>query len=174
MTSPGRKQESFFKHHKKAHGGSVNLGKRKSTRPLDSKMPVHVVLKSNKAKGALALVRFDVEIDKILVKMAEKFQISIYEKNINYTHIHLLIRGKNRQNLQNFFRTIAGLIARLVTGAEKGKAFGKFWSYLLYTRVLGSWKKDFANVRTYIVQNTNEVLGLVPYKTRSQKKTNTS
>ncbi len=176
MTLPQKKfhQQSFFKPSKKAHGGSLNVQKRKTLRPLDTKMPLHLVLKSDKAKGAHSLVKFHNQISKVMDKQAGKFQVTIYERNINFNHIHLLIRGKSRRGLQNFFRSLAGIVARLVTGAGKGKAFGRFWSYLIYSRVLNCWRRDFTYVRNYIIQNTKEVLGLIPYKQRKNCYKNTS
>lgn len=177
MTSPRKKidkQQSFFKPSEKEHGGSLNLKKRKNIRPLDTKMPLHIILKSDKAKGIYTLIKFNNQISEIIYKLAGKFDVTVYEKNINFNHIHLLVRGKTRKGLQNFFRSLAGIIARLVTGAQKGKAFGKFWSYLLYSRVLNSWKRDFTNVRNYIIQNAKEVLGLIPHKKRKTRPKNSS
>ncbi len=176
MTLPQKKvhQQSFFKPSKKAHGGSLNVQKRKTLRPLDTKMPLHLVLKSDKAKGPHSLVKFHDQISKVMDKQAGKFQVTIYERNINFNHIHLLIRGKSRRDLQNFFRALAGIIARLVTGAKKGKVFGRFWSYLVFSRVLNSWKGDFTNTRNYIIQNTKEVLGLIPYQKRKTRYKNSS
>ena len=150
------------------------MGKRKTFRPVNTKQPLHIVLRSDRAKQKLALVNHQANILKIISKMAARFQISVYEKNINYNHIHLLIRGKRRKNLQDFFRSIAALIARKVTRARKGKPYGTFWSYLLYSRVVSGRKKDFENVRNYIVQNTLETLGIIPYQRRKTEKSNTS
>lgn len=176
MTLPQKKfrQQSFFKTSVKSHGGSLNLKKRKNIRPLDTKMPIHLVLKSERARGSYLLVRFNNQISAVIQKQAMRFQVTVYEKNINFNHIHLLVRGKSRRGLQNFFRSIAGIVARLVTGAKKGKAFGRFWSYLLYSRLLNSWKADFTNTRNYIVQNTMEVAGLIPYQERKRHYRNSS
>ncbi len=177
MTLPQKNfkiQQSFFGPSKKEHGGSLNLKKRKKIRPLDTKMPLHVILKSEKAKGVYSLVRFNDQILKNIHKQAGNFQVTVYKKNVNFNHIHLLIRGKSRRGLQNFFRALAGIIARLVTGATKGKSFGRFWSYLIYSRVLNSWRNDFTYVGNYIDQNDKEVLGIIPYKKRKSRYINTS
>lgn len=169
-----KKQMSFFKRESTEHGGSIGVGKRKKYRPLDTRLPLHVILRSEKAKKRLALVNFQRRIERILKKMAIKFHVSIYERNINFNHIHLLIRCRNRRGLQNFFRSVAALIAREVTGARKGRPFGKFWSQLLYSNIVKSWKRHFQNVRNYIVQNNLETWGLVPYKKRKFHVANTS
>ena len=162
------KQLEFFKTKKSplTHGGSLATKRRKIKRPLDVKKPVHVVLRSEKAKRSLSLLNHQAKIRKIIRLSAKKFHISVYELAIVGNHIHLLIRGKRREHLQNFFRTIAALIARHVTKAKRGRPFGRFWSYLIFSRVLTSWRRDFEQVKAYIVQNTLEVLGLVPYRQR--------
>ncbi|MDZ4662202.1 MAG: transposase [Pseudomonadota bacterium] len=146
------------------HGGSLAINRRKVIRPLDTKKPLHIVLKSDKAKGKLSLLNHQGYIGACLKKLSTKFRISIYEKAIVGNHLHLLIRGKTRKELQNFFRTIAALIARHVTKARRGKPFGRFWTYLLFSRLLTSWKKEFDKVKAYIVKNTLEALGMIRYQ----------
>jgi len=165
-----KKQLSFFENLPRSHGGSQSLGKRKTFRPVDTKQPLHLVLHSDLAKQKLALVNYNSAITKIISRMAERFKISIYEINVNFNHIHLLVHGKQRKNLQDFFRSIAALIARKVTGAKKGKPFGRFWSYLLFSRIVNGWKKDFEYVRNYIIKNTHETLGLISYQRDRAKK----
>ncbi len=163
-----KKQLEFFDKPRLEHGGVLNRRRRKKIRPLTTKYPVHIVLRSDKAKGKLNLLRHQKEIETLLQKWAKRFRISIYQKSIVGNHIHLLVRGKRRVDIQNFFRTIAALIARKVTGSRKGKPFGKFWSYLIYSRCLQSWKREFINVSNYIIQNTFEALGRIPYRPRKK------
>ncbi len=132
-------------------------------RPLNVKKPIHITLKSDKAKRQLSLLNHQGFVHKTLTKFSTKFRISIYQKAIVGNHIHLLIRGKTRKDIQDFFRTIAALIARHVTKARKGKPFGRFWSYLLFSRLLTSWGQEFEIVKAYIVKNTLEALELVKY-----------
>lgn len=52
-------------------------------------------------------------------------------------HFHLKLKPPTRECFQKFLRSIRGRIARLVTGAKKGKSFGqKFWDELAFSRVL--------------------------------------
>lgn len=165
------KQLNLFKSEKvrRLHGGEVGLGKRKLRRPIDTKNPIHIVLRSEKAKGRLSLLNHQAFIVKCLGEFSRKFRISIYEKAIVGNHIHLLIRGKTRSEIQNFFRTVAALIARQVTGAKKGNPFGKFWSRLLFSRLLSSWGKEFETVKAYIIKNTLEALGQIRYVSRRRE-----
>lgn len=161
------KQLNFFKPSPKAHGGDLNKKKRKGRRPLDPKRPLHVVMRSSKARKRLSLLRYHHMIDKILRNNAEQFRVSIYSWANSGNHLHILIRGKTRGEIQNFLRTVPALIARLVTGAKKGRPFKeRFWDQLVFTRVLNSWKREFKSVLAYIEWNTREALGLTDRRTR--------
>jgi REP element-mobilizing transposase RayT len=97
------------------------------------------------------------------------FGIKIYEFSGNSNHIHILLRGKQRIDLQNFFRTLTGVIARKITNAQRGRKFGSFWMYLLYSRVV-NWGRDFLGTKKYVIQNKLEAVGLVEFKPRPKKK----
>ncbi len=167
------KQLQFFERQSQEHGGETRIDKRKIIRPLTHTRPIHVVMRSSLARKELSLLNFAKKIDRLLAEKARKFGITIYEKANSGNHLHLLIRGKKRADIQQFFRAITGRIARIVTGARKGKPFGKFWDHLIYTRILNSWRREFHGVKGYVVRNTLETLGLIPYKPRKLKK-NTS
>jgi REP element-mobilizing transposase RayT len=48
-----------------------------------------------------------------VVKKAQKrFNIHLYEMAIVSNHIHVLVKGNSRHDLQNFFRVVAGHIAQ--------------------------------------------------------------
>jgi len=178
---------------RKEHGGTLLLGKRRARRPLSIKSPLHLVLRSDFAVGARSLLRHRSLINAILDKAAKKFGVSIYERAIVSNHIHLLIRGKNRTQLQNFFRVVAGHIAQqilrkfpLIRG-EKPRVSGgapssqiplpkrsrerenKFWQTRIYSRIL-SWGREFKTVKAYVIQNTLEALGIMTYKKRKHLK----
>lgn len=160
------KQLQFFDKISLEHGGALNKNKRKNIRPLTTKKPIHVTLRSSKARGVYSLLNFNRKIEKVISKSAAKFAVTVYKKANSGNHLHLQIRGKKRDGIQNFFRSISSQIARLITGAKKGKPFGKFWDNLIYTRVLSSWAKEFRVLGEYIEQNTLETLGLIKYRPR--------
>ena len=97
-------------------------------------------------------------IDAYVHTVAKKFQVQVLQYANSGNHLHLLIQAKTRKGFQNYLRTIAGLIARLVTGAIKGKAKGKFWDKLAYSRVV-AWGRDAKNTTQYVFQNTLESFG---------------
>jgi REP element-mobilizing transposase RayT len=184
------KQLSFLPKSKREHGGSLALGKRRARRPLNIKKPVHLVLRSDLAKGRRSLMSNQSAVLKVLNKFSRRFHIRIYEKAICGNHIHLLVKAHSRRQLQNFFRVLAGQVAQEIlnkyplqkheskafwggtpTGrGKKGKVAHRknqrtFWSLLLYTRIV-SWGRDYFAVKAYVIQNTKEALGLIAYKPR--------
>jgi REP element-mobilizing transposase RayT len=106
------KQLSFFKSSRKEHGGILSLGKRRRARPLSTRCPLHVTLRSDFAHGPRSLRKNQVLVRAVTRKAATLFRIRVYEMAICGNHLHLLVRGKRRVDLQNFFRVLAGHIAQ--------------------------------------------------------------
>lgn len=192
-------QTSFLPKSKRDHGGSLALHRRRSRRNLDIRKPVHIVLRSELAKKQRSLLRNRILVEKVLRHYSRRFGVKIYEKAICGNHIHLLVKAYARRDLQNFFRVVAGQIAQEILrkypmqefeekafwgGTPKGFERGAksqrkkremhrknqrtFWSLLLYTRIV-SWGRDFGNVGRYLVLNTKEALGIVPFQPRRSR-----
>jgi hypothetical protein len=141
-----------------SHGGAESLKRnRKVRRPLDSKLPVHLILKSSKARGSLSFVRKRNKhwIWLLVHKKADKFGVKLQGFANVGNHLHIKIKFQRREQFQNFLRSISSLIARHVTGARKGKLFGKFWDYLAYTKVVKVWSQE-KRLDKYIVANAIE------------------
>lgn len=184
------KQTSFLPKQRREHGGILAIGKRRSRRPLNLKQPIHLTLRSDLAKGRRSLMSHRLTVEKVLLKASKRFHIRIYEKAICGNHLHLLVKGQTREDLQNFFRVIAGHIAQEILRefplqpfekTKRGGASGqitkkpkhpknqrKFWSLLLYTRIV-TWGREYKAVKKYIIQNVNEALGLIKYKKRKSR-----
>lgn len=63
-------------------------------------------------------------------------------------------------------RALSGVIARMVLGAERGHAKGlKFWDARPFSRII-EWERDFKSLGFYILQNTLEATGFMPYQPR--------
>jgi REP element-mobilizing transposase RayT len=108
------KQLNLIKPTKKEHGGIHSFGRRRSRRPLTTKEPLHVTLRSDFARGSRSLLRHRPLINYVIQKASLRFDIRVYQKAICGNHIHLLIRGRNRTDIQNFFRVVAGHIAQRI------------------------------------------------------------
>jgi hypothetical protein len=152
------------------HGGDERKGKRKLARPIDPKRAMHLVLRSERAKGDWSMLRIRnaKPIERILWTAARKNQVRIYRYANSGNHLHLLVKAKTRQGFQNFARTAAALIARAVTGAKKGNPTGKFWEGLMFSRVV-AWGKGFFHAKYYVIQNELEGLGLRAHADRKSK-----
>jgi REP element-mobilizing transposase RayT len=139
------------------HGGMKSKGRRKLERPLSTKNWIHLVLKSDKAIGKLSFPHAPnkIAVQKILKDKARKFGVSIADQANVGNHIHLKIRITSRTSFQRFLKAVTTLIARKITGARRGKKFGRFWQGLAYTRVLKSYIEEL-NLKGYFHANRNE------------------
>lgn len=159
------KQLQLFKQELR-HGGGLRNGKRKTIRPLDTKRPIHLVMKSERANGKCSLLHptNKKNVDMLLQKFSHKFNVRILRAANVGNHLHLVVKTKTRANFQNFLRTITGRIAIAITGAQKGIKQAKFWSELAFTKVI-TWGKELNNVMNYLNFNLAEATGLIKQKT---------
>jgi hypothetical protein len=142
------------------HGGAKSNGRRKEFRPLSTKDSIHLVLKSSRAKGIYSFLYKENpnQVKHLLYKQARKFFVKITHYANVGNHLHLEVKITARKEFQQFLRSVTCLIARKVTGARRGKKFGRFWDNLAFTRVL----KSFAEHRIlniYIMANQLEAIG---------------
>jgi len=149
------------------HGGEIRKGKRKGRRPVVTKRAMHVVFRSTRARGKFSLLhkRNVAVVRDELLKWSKYFGVRIYQWANVGNHIHLLIRARTRGGFQNFLRTFSGKVAQRVTGAKRGRGFGRFWDLLTYSRVV-EWGKAFRIVREYVLQNELEGLGILSVQVR--------
>lgn len=134
------------------HGGPPSVGVRKTTRPWNSSAPVHLVLKSKRAKKAWWLLhrKHQSKIQAMIYRYAERFQVRVFVSKNAGNEIHLLVKAQDRKALADYLRVLAGRVAVSVTGAQKGlKKIGKFWDTLVWSRLV-NWGPDFFGVRKLI------------------------
>lgn len=122
------------------HGGVKSKGQRKLERPLVANKPVHLVLKSQKAKGQWSFLtpKNQQIVREILTSKSKKFGVRVADFANGGNHLHIKLRFSTRENFQNFLRAVTCLLARKITGAKKGQPKGKFWEGLAFTRILKS------------------------------------
>ena len=113
---------SFIQDYKKQFGGSLLLGKRKSKRPLSTKSPIHLILKSE--SGKFFNPRNE-SLDQLIRYQAKKFNIKIYDLAQNWSHIHLLIRLHSREDYVKFIRALTSIMAARIRRHLKQKAESK-------------------------------------------------
>lgn len=157
-----RQRDFLSKHTKFApnrvqHGG-VTKGRRKTIRPLDRKKPLHLVLKSSAAKGSLSFLgaKNRLFVERTIRDTAKKFGVTVHSFQNVGNHLHAIVKFTKREGFQNFLRTATALIARAVTGARRGKPFGRrFWDALAFTRVING-RRDLAQTEAYLAKNELE------------------
>ena len=142
---------------RRTHGGAKTKPARKLERPLSRKDFIHLILKSEKAKGHLSLLKRenDIAIRDILRKKAHKFGVSISDFANVGNHLHIRIKVQSRESFQNFLKAVTCLIARRITGARRGKPFGKFWQGLAFTGIITSRPEEL-RLRGYFEANRQE------------------
>ena len=153
------KQLSLFKDKIKPYfGGSMLKGNAKVRRPLTSKQAIHLVLKSELAKGEKSFLRKSnsKKIDRVIREQADRWGIKLYHLINVGNHIHLVIKIGDIHYFRPFICAITGVIARHITGAEKGAAkLIKFWQARPFTRLI-AWGKDFDHISWYLKKNENQ------------------
>lgn len=152
-------------------GGTRLRGNAREARPMAPKRPLHLVLKSSLATGDKSFLKTARKkpIEQLLYRLAKRKGVKLYRYANSGNHLHLLILPSSQRAYYSFIRAATGLIARLTLGAERGKAKGqKFWDAKPYTRIV-EWGRDFRGVCAYILQNTLEALGFIPYQPRGRK-----
>lgn len=139
------------------HGGSASRGKRKLERPVSVRGPMHLTLHSQRARGTWSLLQHRRGVREALRACASRSGVRVYEFANVGTHLHLLVRARRRESFQSFLRSFAGIVARVVTGARRGRplAEGRFWSALAWSRIV-SWGRDRFGVGHYIFRNLIE------------------
>jgi REP element-mobilizing transposase RayT len=190
----GRKKDSAsqaalpgfdFKKQLSFGGSLLKNSHAKVARPLSSKQALHIVLRSEVAKGNWSLLKHERMIKNTLQKMGQNHGVKVYRVANAGNHLHLLVRFTKRRGLQNFLRGSAGLIARKILGRERGlgrntattavahplenaplergeKKF-KFWAQRPYTRIV-SWGRDFDGTLSYLKLNSLEAFGFISRK----------
>lgn len=141
-----------------AHGSDLAEGKRKLDRPLSTKRPIHVVVRSEQARGRWSFLGFKnrIMVEHVVRQQAKRYAVLIQDFANGGNHLHIKIKGGTRTGIQNFLRTITNLIARKITGARRGaKLTKRFWDGLAFTRVLKSYKEEI-HLRGYFTANRVE------------------
>lgn len=175
-------------------GGQFLHKKRKRRRPLSTKEPIHLVMRSSWAMGNHAFTRPQNKkaIEAITTSLAKKYGVRIYQKAIVSNHLHFVLRIQNRDSYKGFVRLLTGKIASHIMGGQSFTSFlnhvrgdrsgqngsiqeiqGKgqqFWQFRPFSRVM-TWGRDFKGTCKYVIRNTLEALGFISYISRKNRYT---
>ena len=139
----------------KTFGGETLIGKRKTARPLSEKKPIHLVLRSISVK---VFTPTNKSLKCLIYNLAEKYSIKIYELAINHTHIHFVIKLKDKNLYKFFIRELTSKMAQTIR--KKLPNVKTILSIRPWTRVL-EWRKDFETAINYVILNIEESMGWI-------------
>ena len=160
---------SFLKDYKKEFGGSLLQGKRKSKRPLSTKHPLHLVLKSC-LKGVFN--PGNKSLKELIRSQCHQFGIKIYDLALNWSHIHLVIKIQDRKDYLKLIRSLTSILAGRIRRAKKDLINEDIFTLRPFTRIL-TWGRDFKNALEYQVLNQLEAWGLIKREKKFKKVTGT-
>ncbi|HEX4924063.1 MAG TPA: hypothetical protein VFV50_08255 [Bdellovibrionales bacterium] len=148
-------------------GGAHLTSHPKEKRPISIKKPVHLVMRSHHAKGPRSFFRHDQKILALISKQGRRFGVKLYRYANGGNHLHMVILPESRRAFNAFIRSVTGLIARLVLGAQRGAPKElQFWERRPFTRIV-EWGRDYRKVCAYLLQNTLEALGFSESRPRT-------
>lgn len=141
------KQQSFFQahwDHRFCHGGKLRRSRHgRSSRPLSTRDPHHIVLKINRKafrKGLRHPRTFSI-VNEVIRQYAKRFFVKVEQFSVQHDHIYLLIRAPKRSSFQSFFRVVSGQIAQRVTDTFSEAWQGPtIWLTRPFSRVIKGYK----------------------------------
>lgn len=142
-------------------GGSLlKNSNAKTKRPLDSKFPIHLVLRARHSR--MRQPQHFALVNEIVRESAKKYGVKLYRYANVGNHLHLLLKLLRRERWNAFIRELTGRIAQVVQESAG------FWLYRPYTRVVRGWQKAYHSAKDYIFLNELEAEGRI---SRPQVKT---
>ncbi|MGE0762324.1 MAG: transposase [Bdellovibrionales bacterium] len=167
-SAQGQFNGQSFKKMRAFGGALLKKAKNRHARPLSTKEPLHLVLRSSRARGDWSFYkpRNRKIIQEGLSRLCRKYGVKVEQFANAGNHLHLLLRIKNRQTYFPFIRGLTGLIALQVTASTKLKQLcGRFWDARPFTRVVFGWR-GYQIAKDYVLLNQLESWGVVPYQRR--------
>jgi len=155
----------FFGECKREFGGSLLEGKRKTARPLSTKEPIHLVLKST---GNRVFFPGDRRIENIIRNNAVKYKIKLYRISLNWTHVHAIIQIPDRKAYNSFIRTVTAELVRLISKIKKMDLTGLF-GLRPFTKII-SWGRQLKSLFGYHDLNDLEAFGYIKREKKVKKK----
>ncbi len=151
-----------FERPKDKFGGSLLKGNPRGKRPIHSKLPIHLVMRSSHARGVMSMrhpVQF-ARVNEMVRDVARHYGVTIYEYANVGNQMHLLIRITNRQCWLKFIRALSGRLAQCLqnlSGPIQG--IENFWDHRPFTRIVRSWQRAYRSVKLYVQLNELEGAG---------------
>jgi REP element-mobilizing transposase RayT len=156
------KQLELFKQSNFTNGFGGALLKKshaKTARPFKKNNPIHIVLRSTKAKGKNSFLSHVKWIDKQIKNISRACGVKIERYENVGNHLHILLRATRSESFKAFLRGITSTIARQFTGAKRGEQKNqKFWDALPFSRLIKG-NSAYKIVQEYFNKNRIEAIG---------------
>lgn len=137
-------------------GGTLLNGKRKTQRPIAINKPLHLIVKSEKTNEQIFFSPKDRQLNTLIKKSAERYNIRIYKFSVNWSHFHFVIKVLSRKDYVNFVRYLGAQVVAYFSKMLKRNIKGLF-RLRPFTRIV-NWGKDFRKMCKYITTNIAESL----------------
>ena len=145
---------------KDSFGGSLLKNSHaKTKRPLDSKLPIHLVLRST--KGGMRLPKTLKPVNDLVGKVCKKHGVTIYRYSNVGNHIHVVMKIPGRPRWSAFIRELTGRISQLVQGIKGREKGVRFWAQRPFTRIVRGWRGAFKLACQYVELNQLEAEGFI-------------
>ena len=128
---------------------------------------MHLVLRSDRARGAKSLLKYDAVVRAVIEKIASRHGVRIYRIVNAGNHLHITLRLSKQFLWKGFISGVTGGIARAL-GFKRDSAMQGFWNSRPFTRLI-AWGKDYNVVKDYHVLNQLEADGIVPPRSQMLK-----
>lgn len=142
-------------------GGSLlDKGNPRGKRPLSTKKPIHVTMRSTTAVGRRSLLnRYASQITQsTLAECAKKAGVRIYRYQNVGNHIHLVIRLHHRQSWSRFIRSFTSLLKLRLEQLWR-ESISRLFDLRPFTRVC-SWGREFKTLSDYALKNYMDRWGI--------------
>ncbi len=175
-----RKQLDLFLQNKKNpdpfFGGSDLKSNPKVARPISTKDYMHVVLKSDLAKGPLSFLRIERIIISLVQNLGARLNVKVKDVVAMSNHIHLAIKVRHRRHFKAYLRALTGLIVRkiirikktLKVDKENSSDIEKFFKGRPFSRIVNSGRKSFGILMRYFELNRLEKCGYSKAESRAR------
>jgi len=155
-----------------SYGGTFrSKAKNRGARPLSSKDPIHLVLRSSMATGTQSFRHPSKRkrVHQIVQSHCRKYGIALHQFANAGNHLHLLVKIPKRYVYLRFIRSLTGSLALAQTGSNKlSKLKERFWDFRPFTRVVVS-RRGYQITRDYVILNQLEALKIIPYQKQRLK-----
>lgn len=151
-------------------GGYLKKSHAKTKRPLQSGLPLHLVLTTEKLPSYFSLrhPRCFERVNSLVRSICAKYGFRIHEYANVGNHLHLLISFKSKGNWPRFIRELTGRIAQSVQDLRGPKKGFHFWKQRPFTRIVRGWQRAYRIAKDYLVLNQLEGAGLISRLDRRQ------